>query len=131
MDNITPSYFLTLFDEFKKVALPKLEIYIGLASGRVPSGVWGDNTKYATALLTAHMLSTSGPQGGGPSGGAVTAEQVGDLSRSFATVFQPGSGDAALMTTRYGIDFVALRRETIVSGMVAGPNVTVRHGYNC
>lgn len=119
MDNITPQYFLNLFDEFKKVSAPKIAAYITIASGRTPRKVWCENTDYATALLTAHMLSTSGPQGGGPAGGALTNEQVGDLSRGYATVFQAGSGDAALMTTRYGIDYIALRRETIVSGMVA------------
>lgn len=112
--NITTTYFLELFEEFLKVSKPKLTAYITIASTRVPQAVWGNVTDYATALLTAHMLSTSGPQGGGPAGGALTAEQVGDLSRGFATVFEPGSGDAALMTTRYGIDFIALRNETII-----------------
>lgn len=118
-DNITVQYFRTLFDEFKRVADPKIQAYIKIASGRVPPRVWGCNTEYATALLTAHMLSTSGPQGGGPAGGALTSEAVGDVSRGFTSIAVPGSGDAALMTTRYGIDFVELRNETIVPMGVA------------
>lgn len=129
MSNITAEYFVTLFDEFKKVPEPKLDVYLDLASMRVPSSVWGSSTKYATALLAAHMLSTSGRQGGGPTGGAITAEAVGDLSRSYATCFVPGSGDAVLMTTRYGIDFIALRRETIVSGMTTRGAVPPRPCY--
>lgn len=117
--NITVVYFLDLFDEFKGISKTKLEAYITIASGRVPSTVWGTSSQYATALLTAHMLSTSGPQGGGPAGGALTSEQVGDVSRAFDTVFDPSSGDAAMMTTRYGIDFVALRKETIIGAMPA------------
>ena len=78
----------------------------------MPQTVWGVNTPYATALLTAHMLSTSGPQGRGPTGGVLTSEQVGDLSRSFGTCFEPKAGDAVLRTTTYGIDFIALRKET-------------------
>jgi hypothetical protein len=121
--NITSQYFLSLFDEFSRVKKSKLDAYIGIASGRVPCEVWTRNTKYATALLTAHMLATSGPQGGGPTGGALTQEQVGDLSRTYATMFTPGAGDAPFMSTRYGIDFIALRRETIVSGMTTrGPS---------
>lgn len=116
-NNITPTYFLTLFDEFKCIPKTKLLAYISIATTRVPQSVWCGATQYATALLTAHMLSTAGTQGGGPAGGAVTAEQVGDLSRSFATLFVPGAGDAPFMTTRYGIDFIALRKETIVSIM--------------
>ncbi|SRR5579875_4082 len=110
-----PQYFLTLFDEFKNVHPEKIKAYLQLAGQRVPPSVWAESTQYATALLAAHMLATSGPQGGGSAGGALTAEQVGNLSRSFQAVFEPGSGDAPLMTTRYGIDFVALRKETIVS----------------
>ena len=115
--NITTQYFINLFDEFKRVNDGKLKAYISLASARLSPTVWGTSIQYATALLTAHMLSTSGAQGGGPSAGALTAEAVGDLSRSFAVCFEPGSGDAVLRTTRYGIDFIALRRETIVSCM--------------
>lgn len=121
MNNITVQYFRDLFEEFKRVGNATIEVYIGIASGRTPSSVWGSNTNYATALLVAHMLSTRGPQGGGPAGGALTQETVGDVSRSFATVFEPGSGDALLATTRYGIDYLALRSETVFSATVATP----------
>lgn len=114
-NNIERQYFLTLFPEFKRREPAAIEAYIGIASQRVPLGVWGGNTPYATALLAAHMLATSGPQGGGSAGGPVVAEQVGDLSRSYQSIAEQGSGDASLMTTRYGIDFVALRKATITT----------------
>jgi hypothetical protein len=119
--NITSQYFLTLFEEFSKVPKAKLDAYISLASLRVSQSVWGGVYQYATALLVAHMLVTSGRQGGGSAGGAVTAEQVGDLSRSFATMFDTNRGDALLCGTRYGIDFVQLRKETIITGMTTRP----------
>jgi hypothetical protein len=123
--NITRQYFLDLFDEFKKVSLPKLDAYLQIATNRVPQTVWKENTAYATALLTAHMLSTSGRQGGGSAGGAVTAEQVGDLSRSYQYIGEVGSGDGWLATTRYGIDFVELRNSTIISmGILGGPLIS-------
>jgi hypothetical protein len=117
MPNITKEYFLNLFDEFSKVKPDRIAIYIGLATIRVPLSVWCENTPYATALLTAHMLTTSGRQGLGSAGGAVSQEAVGDLSRSFAQCFDPTAGDAVLRVTRYGIDFVALRKETFTTAM--------------
>lgn len=124
--NITVQFFLDLFEEFKKVKRSTLTAYITIASTRVPQTVWQSNTQYATALLTAHMLSAQGRQGAGPTAGALTQESVGDLSRSFQACFEPGSGDALLRTTRYGIDFVALRRETVVSGMTTRGSVPPR-----
>lgn len=115
--NITSQFFLSLFEEFQKVKRAKINAYISIASGRVPQNVWGAQYQYATALLVAHMLSTSGRQGGGSAGGAVTAEAVGDLSRSFATLFDVNRGDALLLTTRYGADFVQLRKETVIGCM--------------
>jgi hypothetical protein len=119
--NITNQYFLAFFPEFESRPPATIDAYIEVATNRVPLNIWGSNGKYATALLTAHMLTISGKSGLGSGGGAVTAESVGDLSRSFATVGVPGSGDQELLTTRYGQAFVALRRETIVSATVTGP----------
>lgn len=119
--NITKDYFLALFSEFSKVQQATLDAYIGIASGRVPLNVWGTNTNYATALLTAHMLTVRGHAGMGVAGGALTQETVGDLSRSYETTGDQNSGDAELKTTRYGIDFVALRNETLTYMMTTGP----------
>ena len=113
-------YFLTLFPEFSKVLPATLDVYIDLSILRVPPCVWRHNARYGAALLTAHMLSTHGKQGGGSAGGPVTQEQVGDLSRSYQSIAEIGSGDAVLMTIRYGIDFVALRKETIVTASTVG-----------
>jgi hypothetical protein len=112
--------FLTLFPEFQKVQKATLDAYINIAIGRVPAPVWGTNAQYATALLTAHMLTAQGRGGQGSGGGAITQEQVGDLSRTFATVGEPGSGDQNMLTTRYGSEFVGLRKETIVTIQALG-----------
>jgi hypothetical protein len=121
MNPLTVAIFRTLFPEFTKVTDTALEVWLPIASSRVPFSIWSTNTQYATALLLAHMLTASGKSGLGSGGGAVTSESVGDLSRGFATVGQPGSGDQELLTTRYGQDFVALRRETVVAASVTGP----------
>ena len=126
MDNITNAYFRSLFDEFAPMSDAKVNAYITIASSQVPPTVWNDQTSYATALMVAHMLTASGYGGLGAGGGAVTNEQVGDVSRGYGQVGNAESGDAYLATTRYGIDFIALRRRTIVPGMVTGPAVTYR-----
>jgi len=124
--HLSSQHFLTIFSEFQHVDPATLKVYLRLASCRTPPSVWGESTQYATALLTAHMLTASGKQGSGPTGGTITAEQVGDLSRSFESIAEIGSGDAPLMVTRYGIDYVALRKERIVG---AQPVHTPRHPH--
>lgn len=128
MNPVTVAYFRTLFPEFTKISDAALEIWISIVVTRVPASVWGTNTTYGQALLLAHMLTASGKAGLGSGGGAVTAESVGDLSRSFATLGE-GTGDQELLTTRYGQDFVALRRETVVVGTVTGPNTFPPGGF--
>jgi hypothetical protein len=118
--HITLDYFRSLFDEFDKVPTPKIEIYITVATGRVSRDAWGDTSyQYATALLAAHMIASAGGKGGagGAVGGAITAESVGELSRSYGTVGQAGTGDDELRTTRYGQEFIAFRRENIIGVM--------------
>lgn len=128
MNPLTAAVFLTLFPEFTKVTTAALEIWIPIASNRVPLSVWGSNTQYATALLLAHMLTAAGKSGLGSGGGPITSESVGDLSRGFGTVGVPGSGDQELLSTRYGQDFVALRRETVITPSVTGPVTLPPHG---
>ena len=122
MANITRDYFLALFDEFKTTPTPKVDAFLGIASLRVAPTVWKERAAYATALLTAHMIASSGGAGGqgGPASGPLTNESVGDLSRGFATIGVPGSGDQELLTTRFGQEYVALRKEVVVGAMVVG-----------
>jgi hypothetical protein len=131
---IAVDYFLTLFEEFGSANKTKVGAFIDIASSRVSPTVWGANAKYATALLTAHMLASTGhsPSGGmgGSAGGALTGESVGDLSRNYSAVGVAGSGDQELMTTRYGMEFVALRRETICAPMATG-NTTLPGSGGC
>lgn len=119
--NITKDYFTTIFDEFKTIPAAKLDVLIGVATNRVDQNAWGSNYQYATALLVAHMIASSGGSGGsGGAGGALTSEAVGDLSRGYAKIGVAGSGDEELQTTQYGAQFVALRRESIVTPFVTG-----------
>lgn len=113
-------YFFELFDEFKCVPPAKVNAFITIATRRVSACAWGENATYATALLTAHMIASTGGIGGsgGGAGGALTSESVGEISRSFGTIGSPDSSDAEYLTTRYGAEYVALRNQTIVTGFV-------------
>lgn len=124
-NTITSAYFLSIFDEFASVSGVKIEAFIGIASMRVDPPTWGTSAPYATALLTAHMIASGGGMGGkgGGVGGVLTSQSVGDVSRGYSPIAQAGNGDDAMMTTRYGIEFVALRRETIGSFTSAGPDL--------
>jgi len=68
----------------------------------INEGVFGDMTRYARMLYIAHLLKVSLLQGGGN----VTAEKVGDLSRSYAA-----PADAmGLSMTSYGVEFKKIQR---------------------
>ena len=115
--NITRTFFLTIFDEFSTVPTAKVDAFIDLASMRVAPALWKGNTPYATALMTAHMLVVASR---GATGGPTIHESVGELSKGYSAVGTQGSGDQELMTTRYGQEFVSLRRESICCAMVLG-----------
>jgi len=129
-NNITRDYFLLVFDEFQGVPSPKIDALIGVASLRVAPLIWMDHTQYATALLTAHMISAGGGAGGEGGGvsGPVQSETVSALSRSYGTVGSGESGDQELLTTRYGQEFVSLRREVVVGATVLGSTLRVPSG---
>ena len=127
VQKISVNYFLDLFDEFKGVPQPKIEMYIKLASSRVAQNVWCDLWEAGVSYLAAHMLATGGGAGGsgGGAGGPITAEAVGDLSRSYGTVGVAGSGDELFMTTRYGQMFIELRNEVVLGYQPVGRTITL------
>lgn len=95
--------------EFTAVADAVVDAWIARAEPQINPDSFGDNTVYAGALLTAHMLTRFPPQGTviAPAPvGAVTSESVGGISISYAA---PPVGkailDASLGSTRYGIEF--------------------------
>lgn len=119
--SLTRAQFLQYFPEFGSVAVPKLNLYVGVAVSRVNSTVWGDCAEYAQALLMAHMLASSGSGASdGGSSGAVTSESVGDLSRSYGSVDVKSDGDKMLAQTKYGREFLALRAECVVPASITG-----------
>lgn len=123
---VNQSDFLALFDEFKGVPGPKLQVFLKMAQGRVSARVWGDTYATGVYYLAAHMLVRSGgvagtqSGSGGAAGGALTQATVGDLSKTFTPLADNDSGDSTLKTTAYGAMFLELRRETVIGFGVTG-----------
>lgn len=99
--------------EFSSEDSTRLGVFIGLAAARISSSVFGGVYPQAVAYLTAHLLSVSArstSSGAVGAGGPVTSASTGGVSVSFGQVQANISAtDAALSTTGYGLEFLALR----------------------
>lgn len=104
-------------------ALPDavIDYWIGEADAEIDPSVFGTLIKAAGANLTAHKIIFHGaavslginPPGSGGAGlGALTALTVGQVSASFASLASQsnlgGANAAALVTTRYGLEYKRL-----------------------
>ncbi len=106
-----------------------INTFIGFAELQVDATVWGVLADMATTYLSAHLLALSYP-GGTPTGasngpgGPLTAESVGDVSRSFGQSSPKDLfvGDVDLMSTGYGRQFLSLRQSLPRFPIVSGGN---------
>lgn len=102
----------------------EIDNIIELAQEFVNADFWGESKgSKAISLLTAHFLSELGFSEDASSGsvaGAVTSEKVGDLERKYEPVnLTKGSvSDQLYNTTKYGRQFLLLRRTLYISPMV-------------
>lgn len=102
------------------------DTFLELAAARLTSGRWGSMYVQAVCYLAAHMLTLSpaADDGSGASraAGPVTSKGAGDLSIAYGSV-SPGTismSDAALLTTPYGREFLAIRntRSQATAGII-------------
>lgn len=82
------------------------------ASLQVDPCAWGDLADYGVIYLAAHLAKIGLLRGGG----AVTEQQVGQMSKSYATV-QGITGSLGL--TSYGAEFEDLARRASLGAFVA------------
>lgn len=75
------------------------------------STAFGDSQDLATAYLAAHMLTVSTRSG---NAGAVKQVREGDLSISYGAN-ESSKSKGSLESTSYGMEFLRLRRENIIS----------------
>jgi hypothetical protein len=86
-------------------------------------------------LYAAHWLVTSYPSGAsdessvsGGANNAVSAKSVGDESISFASVANLNTGDNWLSSTRYGQQWMRLRKRAGMGARTSGRNARVLRG---
>ena len=114
----------SLFPEFSAVSDQRIDNFVEIAKLSVAEKVWGSSFGTGVSYLTAHLLKRAGVgggvQGGTSNPGTVSSEKVGELQRSYALPnFSGGSAeDGLLSTTSYGIEYLRLRRQVLVTPMV-------------
>lgn len=94
---------------------PTIECFLEQAALRLCASAFGVLFQQATIYLAAHLLLIS-PEGGtgtGGAGGPVTSKKTGDEAISFGSIVSLATGaslgDADLMKTSYGAQFVSIR----------------------
>ena len=121
---VDPSYVKALFPEFSAVNDVRIQALLDIANLSVSQKVWGSAYAPGMAYLVAHLLKRSGAaigvSGGSSNAGTVSSEKVGELPRSYSAPGGSGSSgeDAFLSTTSYGMEYLRLRRQLLVTPMV-------------
>lgn len=122
----TPALVRILAPEYVAEDDTTLQVFLDLAAARLDAAAFGNVYAQANAYLAAHILTIarrgvagaagSGAGAGQGASGAVTAISTGDWSVSFAGGMNGSEGgvdtlaESSLMTTRFGKEFLALRR---------------------
>lgn len=78
------------------------------AASQMNQGAWGTLYDSAHANLTAHLAALQALKGGAGKSGPVTAESVGQMSRSYAGLPQHPYLMPGLSSTRWGLEFIRL-----------------------
>lgn len=127
--------FRLKFPVFKSVGNPEILFYLNQYNSELTPLYWGDCLGEAVLLLTAHEIALSqnsqanaqiSPDGfvvTSSGAGAITQAAAAELSVSFAEPAVGSSGsanDAYYQKTEYGQKYVALKRECLPRGLVAG-----------
>jgi hypothetical protein len=98
----------TVAPEFASESDETIEAFLGYAALQMSPTNWNGLYSLGCAYLAAHMLKTTAMSTDGDTvgGGPISAERVGDLSRSFQN---GGTANWAWKSTRYGIEYLRLR----------------------
>ncbi len=117
-------FVIDVAPELEGTKTSRMDRFIEVAKGSVSESVWGSGAEkadYATALLTAHILTVLNRKG---IGGEVRRKKVGDTEVEYSTV-TGGRADSAeaqheLNQTSYGREFLRRRRQLVITPRVAG-----------
>ena len=115
--------FRLVASEFSATSDETVDVVFALVAPQVSESKFGKLYPQAIAYLAAHWLAwqavitSSGSTGGAATGGRVTSEKEGDLSRSYTdNSSNPTTSSFAdnLDRTAYGLEFKRLTRMAIV-----------------
>lgn len=99
---------------------PSAATFIEIATGQINRCFYGTQADYATALLTAHIMTMT-KRGLNGSAGAVSSLKEGDLSISYGAVGNPNKVDT-LLATPFGAMLYQLRKGSGAFVGVTGGN---------
>lgn len=110
------AYIADIAPEFASADSSRVDRLVAIATLQVPIDKWGAQQDLGVAYLVAHMLKLGDLRGAG----AVTAEAVGDLSRSYGGLGNSvgGKDDDDLELTSYGRTWKRLRRSQANGGIL-------------
>lgn len=109
---ISKETFLAVFTGFSSVDNTRLEYYLEQAQNQVDESAFGVNYTHAVYLRLAHMLTLLDPSTAGQ--GPVTSEKAGDVQYSYSYI----AGEESLSQSKYGLEFMELRKENVVGAIV-------------
>lgn len=107
--------FNALAPEFESYDATARDLVAAEAERMVNPTIWGLKKDMGVVYMTAHMLKMAS-EAGGNTAGPVTMEKVGDLQRSYGSSSDGGNGE--LGKTRYGLEFIRVRRSLQISPFV-------------
>lgn len=100
-------------------ARPEAPAYLTLAAQRLDPESWGSVYQQGAVYLALHLMEEAQPSGGSAmaAGGAaaagpVTSIRTGDQAVSYGQI-QGSPEDAPYLTTRWGRQYIALRRQAV------------------
>lgn len=116
----------TLYPEFADATVypdATVDEFIGYAAAELDAIVWGSFFERGALALAAYLLKVAKDSAAAGSGGAlptgsVTSVKTGDLSLGFSSLPVPSGGsggDAALMSNKYGAEYIRLRELVVAS----------------
>ncbi len=113
METVTASDIKAFAKEFEGENDTRIELFVEYATAFVNENKWGRKYKLALILIACHLLTLGDREG---NGGPVTAESVGELSRSYGQT--TGSEDPELASTSYGQQFLSLRKTLVITPLI-------------
>ena len=91
----------------------RITLFIGFAGDFVSETKWGKKYKQGIILMCCHLLKMAALDRAGAAG-SVTAERVGEMSRSYSAP----PADNEMAQSSYGQTFLMLRKTLVITPMV-------------